>query len=413
MDKIRFGIIGAGLRGILALGKTLLERPDCEILALADPNIERLKMAQGQLGGIPLRLHVDMRDLVAERDIDIVMVTSPDHLHGDHIVAALKAGKHVFADKPLAINTAQCKEIVRVSRETDRIVDMGFNLRYDAVCRKMKELVAGGAIGRLMLVENHDYYAGGRTYMCRWNRFYEKSGGLFCHKGSHDLDLINWLNPDGLPVTVSALAGVNVFTPDGLPFPLEPGEEAGPYCETCRVAYKCKDRHNNTVDMFHGKAPDCDGYHLDTCMYLSEKNTHDNGIAIVEYDNGMRASHSECFFTPLNERRFSLVGDRGHLDANTSTNCITVYPRWTKDRTEYRLSRPEGGHGGADPTMIETLIRNFRTRTIPFATLRDGTLSVAVAEAAERSRREGRTVKIDELLTRAELKDLFGQGKAL
>ena len=82
-------------------------------------------------------------------------------------------------------------------------------------------------------------------------------------------------------------------------------------------------------------------------------------------------------------------------------------------RTEYRLSRPEGGHGGADPTMIETLIRNFRTRTIPFATLRDGTLSVAVAEAAERSRREGRTVKIDELLTRAEVKDLFGQGKAL
>lgn len=210
---------------------------------------------------------------------------------------------------------------------------------------------------------------------------------------------------------MSAFAGFNVFRKDRLPFKLEKGEKAGPYCEKCKVAYKCPDKVDITENefgknLFSGKSRNFDKYNRDTCMYLSDKDTHDNGVVIVEYDNGVRSTYSQCFFTPFTTRRFSVSGDRGHIDGDLKKNIVTVYPRWSKDKIEYHLTRPEGGHGGADPIMVDAFIKNFKTGNRPVATIRDGALSVAIAEAAEKSRRENRTVFIEELITKREMKIL-------
>jgi len=215
-----------------------------------------------------------------------------------------------------------------------------------------------------------------------------------------------------VPVKVSAFAGVEVFRPERLPFDLAPGEKAGPHCAVCAVKHKCGDRFDEWEKedgLFGESAREEDGYRKDVCMYLSEKDTHDSGVAIIEYDNGVRASHWECFFTPVSTRRFTVIGDRGHLDADLRGDLLTVYPRWSEDRIEYHVSRPAGGHGGSDPLLVDTFIRNIREGTAPAATVRDGTMSVVIADAAERSRREGRTVLIEELLSRQEMTELFGR----
>jgi predicted dehydrogenase len=287
---------------------------------------------------------------------------------------------------------------------------MGFNLRHHGVCLKIRELIGEGAIGRLISIDERAYYWGGRTYMSRWNRFYEMSGGLFVHKGSHDFDLMNWYNPGGLPAAVSAFAGVEALREDRLPFELEPGEAIGPTCGACAVAYKCRDRveqDETAAALFGGAAGEAEAYDRDTCLFLSEKDTHDNGVAIVEYDNGVRCSYWEVFFTPVSTRRFTIIGDRGHLDADLTERRITLHPRWTKDRVDYTVAPAEGLHGGADPAMVETFLRNLREGRTPAATLYDGTISVAVGEAAERARREGRVVRVEELVTAAELAELF------
>jgi predicted dehydrogenase len=387
----------------------LSKRPDSDVVAFADPNMERMREARRLIGRESIGLYADAAEMLRAEAMEVVVVTSPDYLHRDHIITALRAGRHVIADKPLATSAAACKEIGRASRESGKHVFMGFNLRHEIVCRRIKELVDGGVVGRVVIVKNEDFYGGGRTYMARWNRFYAKSGGLFCHKGSHDFDTLNWFNAGGLPVRVSAFAGVEVLQPKGLPFALAPGEKAGPQCDVCQVAYKCKDRYPDIgrwKAMWYGKAREADGYCRDECIYLSEKDTHDSGVAIVEYDNGVRASHWECFFTPVNTRRYTIIGDRGHLDADLALDHITVYPRWTQDRIEYNLRRPEGGHGGADPDMLHSFVEALKTGRRPLTTIRDGTLSVAIADAAERSRREGRIVMIEELITRKEIEEL-------
>lgn len=409
MDKLRIAVIGAGARGVHSFGNLFSARDDCEIAALADTNMERMKAGRAILHKENIALYTDIAKMLAEVKPDAVVVTSVDCFHKEHIIMALRAGFHVLTDKPLATKTADCLEVNRVARETGKTVNMGFNLRSDLVCRKIKELTDSGVIGKLVTIEEREYYSGGKTYFSRWNRFYEKSGGLFCHKGSHDFDIINWLNPGALPVKVSAFAGINVFKPEGLPFKLEPGEEAGPYCEVCKVKDKCPDywKINPPFTNFSGAARKEDGYNRDTCMYLSEKDTHDNGIAMVEYDNGVRATHSENFISPVGDRLFTIVGDRGHLDASLHDAHVTVRPRWTSDRIEYNLTRPAGGHGGADPAMVETFVRNLKYGKSPVATLRDGTMSVLIAEAAERSRRENRTVMIEEFISRREIEELL------
>lgn len=406
-ETLKIGIIGTGSRGVMCFGRLFEERDDCEVVALADTNRERMKVAAGMLEQSTPDLYDTAGEMVEKASVDAVVVTTPDYLHSEHIITALEAGRHVLTDKPLATTTADCLAVAHKARETGRIVDMGFNLRHEIICKKIKALIDEGAIGNIQVIDNRDYYYGGRTYMARWNGSYEKSGGLFCHKGSHDFDLLNWYNEAAVPVKVSAFAGVEVLTPDKLPFELDKGEKIGPYCGVCSAFHKCPDRTDLSKNaLFSGAARQADGYNKDSCIFLNGRDTHDNGIAIVEYSNGVRASHWECFFTPASGRRFSIIGDRGHLDAELSQNLIRVYPRHTSDHIDYNMSRPTGGHGGADPEMVATFVANMKAKRMPHASVRDGLLSVVIAEAAELSRREGRTVMVDELLPAEELAQL-------
>jgi predicted dehydrogenase len=141
-----------------------------------------------------------------------------------------------------------------------------------------------------------------------------------------------------------------------------------------------------------------DGYHRDTCIYLSDKDTHDQGIATVEYDNGATAAHAEYFPTPLTNRRYLIEGKLAHGEADLDGNRIEVTRRWTRDRVVYNLRRDEGGHGGADPVMVAEFVECLRKGRRPSASGIDGAWSVAIGEACEISRDEKRMVKISEVL---------------
>lgn len=398
-QKIKVGIIGAGGRGIMSFGKTIATRKDAQVVALCDPNQVRMEFAAKELGFTP-NFYSSVETMIAAEKLDAVVITSPDFCHEANAVAALNNGVNVLIDKPLAITVKGCQNIISAAEKAGKNIMMGFNLRHHAVLKKLKKIISEGTLGRVFLIENREFYDGGRTYMSRWNRLYAKSGGLWIHKGSHDFDIFNWLLDFPKPVKVSAFAGVDVLNPQHIPFAVKPGVPVGPTChqcpyrEICPDVYKIDDIQNTP---WGDRAVDSDGYSKDLCMYTSDKDTHDNGIAIVEYENGAKASHLECFITPMSDRLYTVVGDRGQAEVSLHNRTIIIRPRWSQEVITHHIPECEGGHGGADPMLIESFFKVLKGEEQNCSTTAHGMWSTAIGQAAEISRREERTVRVAEL----------------
>jgi len=413
VSKVRIGIIGAGGRGIACFGKLFAERfgERVRLVAIADSNKERAE-AGAELLGAGVCIYDDFREMLARKDIEAVVITTPDYLHERMCLAAFKAGKDVLVDKPLATSAMGCLRVIEASRKAGKLLYMGFNLRHDVVVRKLKSLVDAGRFGEIFSIRSTEHYRGGRTYMSRWNRLKRYSGGLFIHKGCHDFDVINWLMGQVRPVKVSCFGGVSAFNERHLPFKVRKGVRPGPTCTACRYREQCPDRYSVEDSskllergervgwrrMWGERSSSIDGYYKDLCMYLSDKDTHDQGIAIIEYENGATVSHAEYFATPISNRTYMIEGTLAHGDADLERTRIEVVPRWGGRSLTYRLRRKEGGHGGTDPKMVAEFLDCIEKGRPPTASGIDGAWSVAIGQACELSRAEGRVVRISEVL---------------
>lgn len=397
--KLKVGIIGVGGRGEGSFATLMTHREDTEIVAFCDLNPERMKAAAALLKIKP-RYYLTPADMLAKEDLDAAVITTPDFCHAEHASAALNAGVNVLIDKPLATTVEGCRQVIAAAKKSKKVALMGFNLRHSPALKRLKEIVAAGTLGNIFLIENREFYDGGKTYMSRWNRQYKCSGGLWIHKGSHDFDVFNWLLDFPRPLKVSATAGVNVLNADHLPFEKEKGKKPGPCCSECYYAKKCPDFYDLGIreTMWTGAAKKRDNYAKDTCMYLSDKDTHDNGIAIVEYANGARASHLECFVTSFTDRLYTVVGDKGQAEVSLHDLTILIRPRWSRETILHKVPPVIGGHGGADPSLVDDFVKICRGEKENTSTLEHGMLSTAVGQAAELSWREDRVVFVKELL---------------
>ena len=396
--KVKFGIVGVGSRGLQAFSTMICKRSDAEIAAFCDTNALRMKCAAEKLNITP-NFYSTITGMVKNESLDAVVITTPDFYHEECAIEALQNGVNVLIDKPLATSVKGCRNIIAAAEKAGRTVMLGFNLRHNAVLKKVKKLISENTIGKVFLIENREFYDGGRTYMARWNRSYEFCGGLWIHKGSHDFDVFQWLLDFPKPVKVSSFAGINILNEDHIPFELTPGVPTGPTCHECPYKKICPDIYDisDELDRWGDEAAKLDGYKKDLCIYTSDKSVHDNGIAMVEYDNGARASHMECFVTPISDRRYTIVGELGQIEASLTDRIVTLRPRWSKEIVTYQIPNEEGGHGGADPNLLDTFIKVITGELTNTSTTEHGMMSTAVGEAAELSRRQNRTVFIEEL----------------
>lgn len=398
---LRIGIIGGGGRGINCFGKLLAGRADAQLVALAEPNLLRAQGALQKLGH-DFQLYPSAEEMLGHEALDGVIVTTPDYLHAGCVVAALRAQvRHVLVDKPLATTVEGCLQLARAMRESGGRVSIGFNLRHLPFIQKVKQLIQDGVVGELMLIENREFYDGGRSYMARWNRKRRHSGGLWVHKGSHDFDVFNWWNEGGNPLRVWASAGLNALRADKIPFEVRADVPVGPHCSACAYANICPDfvPPIGGPALFNERTAQLDGYRQDECVFLSDKDTHDNGIALIEYSNNVRASHLECFACGFTDRSYTIVGDRGTLSGSLSSPTqIELRPRWGSSQIIEIKSAGTQEHGGSDPLLLDNFLASIREDAPGSSTVRDGIRAVAVGQAAEIAWRNRRVVEISELL---------------
>ena len=398
--KLNIAIVGLGNRGKHCFGGLLKQRSDCRVAALCDVNRHRAELVAKDHDDPAV--YTDFAEMLDKEQLDGVVITTPDEFHEQCAVLALQKKVNVIIDKPLATTVAGCKNIMAEVEKSGKIAMIGFNMRHNPILLKLKEIIDSGMLGRVIMIENSEYYNGGRTYMARWNGKKSSSGGLWIHKGCHDFDVFNWLLGFPKPRKVTAFAGMSVFNPDNYPFEIENGINPGPSCRECYYYKngKCPDAAVYNEDEWGKEAQALDGYVKDSCMYQSDMSVHDNGIAILEYENGIRASHSECFVTGKSYRSYTIVGTKGVAQTRTDGTKITINTRYKKETITFEITPVEGDHGGADPGLVDSFVRAIKGEKVKTATFEEGMISTAIGQAAELSKEEERVVFIDELLNK-------------
>ncbi len=226
-EKITVGLIGVGSHGIDMNLRSYLGQPDAKVLAVCDVDGNHLKrakkMVNDKYGNTDCATTKDFREIIARKDIDAVMISTPDHWHVPMSVMAAKAGKDVQCEKP-TLTIDEGKILIKTIRRYGRIFQTSTEDRSVAVYHRMAELVRNGRIGKLRKIEvilprkpgkpgdptpqpvpphlDWDMWLGPAPYApytrdrvhfnFRW--IWDYSGGIICDWGTHLFDTAQWAN---------------------------------------------------------------------------------------------------------------------------------------------------------------------------------------------------------------------------
>jgi len=236
-DRVTVGLIGCGGRGRYVAG-LMREAPGVEFAATADvylPNAERAK----EWAGASARSYQDFRRLLEQKDIDAVLIATPDHWHATIAALACQAGKDVYVEKPLAHNVREGRAIVNAARRYDRVVQAGTQHRSSPHFREVQEIVQSGALGKVNWVRvwnyadwypegigrepdseppaglDWDFYLGPaplvpynrKRFLVTYRWFWDYSGGYITDFGTHRLDTVQQVMGVTAPRAIAASGG--------------------------------------------------------------------------------------------------------------------------------------------------------------------------------------------------------------
>lgn len=363
---MRFGVIGWGLRGGLALHA---HRPDegLDVVALADTREVARERFKAKIGGEPF-VSSDYRDLLG-LGLDGIFVLSPDYLHEEHAVACLEARIPVFLEKPMAITVDGCDRILESSHRTGTKLYLGHNMRHFPVIRLMRDWIQKGHIGKVQTAWCRQFVSyGGDAYYKDWHADRTKTTGLFLQKGAHDIDVLHWLC-GGYAKRVTAMGKLMVY---------------GDITD--------RQQKGDVVEVSFDKTwPPRSLKKLNPVVDVEDVN-----MMLMELDNGVLAAYHQCHFAPDAWRNYTVIGDAGRIE-NSGDGPGAVVMVWNKARygfdpkadLEETIPEAAGGHGGSDPAIVNEFIRYVReggeTDTSPIA----ARMAVAAGCAATDSLRHG------------------------
>ena len=193
---IKVGIIGCGKIAQVRHIPEYAANPNAEVYGFYDINLERAADLAKQYGG---KAYASYEELLADPAIEAVSVCAANHAHAEISIAALKAGKHVLCEKPMAITLAECEAMVAAARESGKYLMIGQNQRLARAHAKAKELIEQGAIGKVLTFRTIFGHGGPETWSIDpgsnvW--FFDKTKaamGAMADLGIHKTDMIQYV----------------------------------------------------------------------------------------------------------------------------------------------------------------------------------------------------------------------------
>ena len=235
-ERVNVGVIGFGLIGRIHT-RSFMTHSDAEVTAVAEAYRPRLDAGAETIGSRAVK-HADFRKMLDDKNIDAVVVATPDHWHALQTMMACAAGKDVFVEKPLTLFVREGRWMLDVARKHKRVVQVGTQNRSGAPFQKAKKLINEGRIGDIVSVQNsyfrnvmpgfgnppdteppqeldwemwlgpapaRRYNPNRAIYHFRW--FWDYSGGQMTNLGQHSLDIVHWVTGVKGPKSVYSTGG--------------------------------------------------------------------------------------------------------------------------------------------------------------------------------------------------------------
>lgn len=201
MKKIKVGIIGCGF---IANGKhlpSLACMENVEVVAFCDLILERAQASAKQYGSPDALVCLDYQDVLERSEIDAIQVCTPNSSHSEITVAALRAGKHVMCEKPMAKTAAEARAMLDASHETGKLLTIAYQNRFREDSLLLKSLCDSGELGEIYFAKA---FATRRRGVPTWGVFMDKEkqgGGPLIDLATHALDLTMWMMQNYEPDT--------------------------------------------------------------------------------------------------------------------------------------------------------------------------------------------------------------------
>jgi len=359
MKKLGLGVLGLGEgRSIISAG---VQSDLWDVVALCDLNESLGHERCAEFGLSPSIFTSSLETLLANPAVDVVGIYTPDHLHAEHVIRALRAGKHVICTKPFLSDLTRAGEVLEAARKTGCRVMVGQSSRYFAPFARQREHFDTGAFGEINTVEAY-YNADHRWFLAKgWAKtdaFKWLYGGL-----SHPVDLIRWYLPG-----VSEVTGYSRLSENGRKLGL---------------------------------------VHPDTFHFILRDNTGRIARVSGTYSSpvtpNQRDSNMSCIV------RGSLgasQGDYYDLRYAWKTDTQSVIETFEDQDAHFFRFGGHSHHAGEYQNYIEYFARCLAANESPKPDVSEGIVTVALMQAMEESCRDGKPTKVRDVLARHGLETL-------
>jgi len=359
MKIIKYGIIGAGtMAREHILNISLIE--NAEVVALSDPHEASLNQCKDILK-TKVPCFKNHQDMIKENLVDVYLISSPNFTHIEILKDVIKTKKHILVEKPLCTNTKDCLEIKKLTKDYPSLFWTAMEYRYMPPVAKFINEIHNKTIGELKTLTIREHRFPFLKKINNWNRFEKNTGGTLVEKCCHFFDLMR-LIAKSKPISVYASGAQDV---------------------------------NHLDEEYDGKKPDI----------------IDNAYVIVNFENGARSLLELCMFAENSDMQEELVatGNKGKIETSVPSNesgkissNLRIGMRDGKTRLETievdKKILEAGHHHGSTYYEHLAFINAVKNKLNPEVSLKDGLIAVAVGEAAEKSIKLKRLVKLEEII---------------
>jgi predicted dehydrogenase len=429
-SRKKYAVVGTGLRATMFLDAIARDyHKSSALVGMCDVSLQRIAWHNARLASefrqTPVAAYhaSDFDRMIREQRPDIVIVASIDSTHHEYVIRAMELGCDVVCEKPMTIDAERARAIFDAIERTGRRLRVTFNFRYAPLASRVRELIAGGAIGVPLAVDLQWVLdtSHGADYFRRWHAEKDKSGGLLVHKSTHHFDMINWWI-GSYPKTVYAMGDLRFYgrknaEARGQSYPYANSRQA-PHDDPFRLRWE---DHPDQQQLFIGAAERESGYVRDRNVFGDHVTIEDTMAVTARYRNGVILSYSLLAYSPWEGFCASVTGTKGRIEvytrqgahvtaarddgpapgdeASSEIGKVRLFPMFEMPR-DIPVPRGKGAHGGGDVVMLEQIFSEHPPAD-PLgreASHIDGAASILLGIAANQSIATGQPVDVDLLL---------------